>query len=130
MYRSFARTLLAGFLVVTLVFGGCLTTNPSVVADTDDSTVFRSVAVDEPWATNHVTTNATLRSTPAAGNVTDIAVITDTGKPYATEQVASGQRAVVLPLPSNQNATLVATNAVNSTTIEELNVSTTGNTLF
>jgi hypothetical protein len=130
VYRSFARLLLAGFLVGTLVFGGCLTTNPSVVADTDDSTVFRSVSVDESWATNHVTTNATLRPTSAAGNVTNIAVITENGKPYATEQVASGQRAVVLPLPSNQNATLVASNAANSTTIEKLNVSTTGNTLL
>jgi hypothetical protein len=121
--------LVAGLLVGTLVFSGCLVTNPSVVADTDDSVVFRDFSVDESWATNHITANATLRSTPAAGNVTTITVIEASGKAYATQQVASGQSTVVLPLPTNQSATLVASNSVNSTTIEKLNVSTTGNTL-
>jgi hypothetical protein len=120
----------AGLLVGTLVFSGCLATNPSVVADTDDSVVFRNFAVDESWATNHITANATLRSTPAAGNVTTITVIAANGRAYVTQQVASGQSTVVLPLPTNQSATLVASNSVNSTTIEKLNVSTTDNTLL
>lgn len=130
MHRSFARTLLAGLLVGSLVFSGCLATDPAVVADTGDSTVFSEFSVDESWATNHVKTNATLRSTPAAGDVTTIVVIKQNGNVYASEQVAAGQTAVSLPLPTNQSATIVASNSVNSTTIETLNVSTTGDTLL
>jgi hypothetical protein len=74
--------------------------------------------------------NATLRSTPAAGNVTSILIIGENGQKYASVSVASGQTIVPLWVPANQNSTLVATNSVNSTTLGTLNVTTSGNQVF
>lgn len=121
---------MTAIIVCTLAFGGCLTTNPSVVADTDNSTVFESFAVSEPWANQKVRAEATLASTPPAKNVTTITVVRPNGKIFSTQQVGPGQTSVVLPLPTNQRATLVASNSVNSTTIEKLNVTTTGNEII
>lgn len=129
MKKSLAEILMAILIVGTLIFSGCLTLNPSITADTDNSTVFKSFSVSEPWSRQKVRVNATLRSTPAAANVTQIAVIQSNGKTFATRQVTSGQTSIILPLPTNDNATLVASNTVNSTTIETLNVSTSGNTI-
>jgi hypothetical protein len=93
---------------------------------TDDSAVFEEVTVDEPWASNHVWANATLASTPAARNVTTVSVIQENGRVFSTHQVTAGQTAVRLALPTDRTATLVAANTVNSTTIEETNVTVTG----
>lgn len=122
------RTVLVTLLVViVLTSSGCLTLSPSVTANTDNSTVFKSVSTSEPWAGNHVRVNATLRSTPAAGNVTTITVISENNQQYDTVSVASGQTVVPLWVPTNQNATLVASNSVNSTTLGTLNITATGN---
>lgn len=59
--------------------------------------------------------------------MTSITVIQGNGRTYETVDVASGQSTVILTLPPNANATLVASNSVNSTTIGTLNVTTGGN---
>ena len=97
---------------------------------TNDSAVFDELTVDEPWASNHVWAKTTLASTPAASNVTTVSVIQENGRVFSTRQVASGQTSVLLALPAGQNVTLVASNAANSTTIEETNVSVTGTDSF
>ncbi|EMA56021.1 hypothetical protein C451_04446 [Halococcus thailandensis JCM 13552] len=91
-----------------------------------ESAVFEEFSVDEPWASNHVWANTTLKSTPAASNVTTISVIRENGQVFSTHQVTSGQTNVLLALPTNRNATLVASNSKNSTTIEKTNVSVIG----
>ena len=126
MSRAPRRTL-AILLVIVLVSSGCLTIGPSVSADTSGSAVFESVTVDEPWASEHVRVNATLRSTPAASNVTTITIIGENRQAYDTISVGSGQSVVPLWIPANRNATIVASNSVNSTTLDSLNVSTGGN---
>jgi starvation-inducible outer membrane lipoprotein len=127
---SWRRILLVLLVGGSLAVSGCVTLNPTVTAETANSPVFESVSVSEPWAGKHVRVTATLRSTPAARNVTKITVIRPNGKPFSTEQIASGQSTVSLSVPTNRNATLVAINTVNSTTIDKLNISTSGNTIF
>lgn len=126
MSHRTARTLVALLLVIVLTFSGCLTLSPSVTADTDASPVFDTVSTDEPWGGQHVRTDATLESSPEASNVTTITVIDESGQSYSTVSVDSGQTAVSVWVPTNQNSTLVASNSVNSTTIDTMNVTTTG----
>jgi predicted neuraminidase len=121
------RALLATLLVCSLVLGGCLTLSPTVSADTNDSAVFEDLSPTESWSASGIRVNATLKSTSAASNVTSITVIQGNGRTYETVDVASGQSTVILTLPPNANATLVASNSVNSTTIGTLNVTTGGN---
>lgn len=123
------RRALAILLIVALVSSGCLTLGPSVSTNTGGSAVFESITVEESWASEHVRVNATLRSTPAAGNVTTITIIGENKQEYDTVSVASGQSVVPLWIPTNRNATLVASNSVNSTTLDTLNVSAGGNQL-
>ncbi len=123
------RRALAVLVVVVVASSGCLTLGPSIAADTGESAVFESLSVEEPWASGHVRVNATLASTPAAGNVTTITIIGADGRKYDTVSVASGQSVVSLWIPTNRNATLVSSNSVNSTTLDTLNVSTGGNRL-
>ena len=123
------RTLLAATVVCSLALGGCLTLDPTVSADTDDSAVFEDLSVTESWSGSSVRVNATLRSTPEATNVTTITVIRANGRPYETKSVESGQSTVILTLPSNADATVVASNSVNATTVDTLNVTTGGNRL-
>ena len=121
------RALLATLLVCSLVLGGCLTLSPTVSADTSESAVFEDLSPTESWSASGIRVNATLGSTSAASNVTSIAVIQGNGRTYETVDVASGQSTVIITLPPNANATLVASNSVNSTTIGTLNVTTGGN---
>ena len=131
MPESHRRTLiLAAIIGLALACSGCLTLGPSVTADTGGSAVFQSVSTSEPWAADHVRVNATLRSTPAAGNVTTITIIGENKQQYGTASVASGQTVVPIWVPAGRNSTLVATNSVNSTTIGTLNITSTGNKLF
>ena len=123
------RALLAAMVVCSLTLGGCLTLDPTVSADTDDSAVFEDLSVTESWSGSSVRVNATLRSTPEATNVTTITVIRANGRPYETKSVESGQSTVILTLPSNADATVVASNSVNATTVDTLNVTTGGNRL-
>ena len=125
------RLVLATVVVFALAFSGCLTLNPTVVTtDTNNSAVFEELSPTGPWTGPSVRTNATLQSTSAASNVTTITVVQENGRVFSTTSVASGQSTVILPLPSNQNATLVASNSVNSTTISTVNVTTGGSKLF
>ena len=123
------RALLAAMVVCSLALGGCLTLDPTVSTDTDDSAVFEDLSVTESWSGSSVRVNATLRSTPEATNVTTITVIRANGRPYETKSVESGQSTVILTLPSNADATVVASNSVNATTVDTLNVTTGGNRL-
>jgi hypothetical protein len=120
---NFSRpeALLAISLICLLAFSGCLSVDPSV-STTSNERVFENFAVDEPWASNQVWVNTTLSSTPAAANVTTITVIQENGRHFSTQEVAAGQTSIYLALPPNQNATLVATNSENSTTIQKMNV--------
>jgi hypothetical protein len=101
-----------------------------VTTDTNNSAVFEELSPTGFWTGPSVRTNATLQSTSAASNVTTITVVQENGRVFSTTSVASGQSTVILPLPSNQNATLVASNSVNSTTISTVNVTTGGSKLF
>lgn len=127
---SSRRILVAVMVVCSLAFGGCLTLNPTVSADTNDSAVFESVSVNESWASQRVQAKATLASTPAAGNVSQITVVTASGETFSTVNTDPGQTSVVLELPANRNSTLVTSDSVNGTTIEKLNVTTGGNRLL
>jgi hypothetical protein len=127
--RSLRRVLVATLLVCSLAVGGCLTLDPTVSTDVDDSAVFESVSVSESWASQRIRASATLAATPEAANVTQITVIEENGKTFSTVNTAPGQTSVVLQLPPNENATLVASDTVNGTTIEKLNVTTGGRTL-
>lgn len=128
--HSHRSVLLATLLVVSLTFSGCLTLSPSVTAETNTSSVFETLSTDTPWAGQHVRVNATLKSTPEASNVTTISVIKENGQSYTTVSVASGETTVVLWVPTDQNATLVASNSANSTTLDTLNVTTNGTQAF
>lgn len=130
MSRALRRLLLAAAVVVALAFSGCLTLGPTVSADTGNSTVFESVSATESWSGPGVRVNATLESTPQAQNVTTLTVIKQNGRAYETVSVDPGQTTVVFTVPAGESATIVASNSVNSTTIEELNVSAGGNRLF
>lgn len=123
------RALVAVMVVFALAFGGCLTLDPTVSADTNDSSVFESLSVSESWASQRVRAKATLSSSPDAGNVTQISVVTESGKEFSTIEIAPGQTNVVMELPANRNATLVASDTINGTTIEKLNVTTGGTTI-
>jgi hypothetical protein len=121
------RLLLAAVVVCSLAFSGCLTIDPAVDTETADSAVFEELSTTEPWSTSAVRVNATLRSTPAAANVTTITVILPNGRAYETTSVEPGQSTVILTLPANTEVTLVASNSANSTTIGTLNVTASGN---
>jgi hypothetical protein len=127
---SSGRVLVAVMVVCSLAFGGCLTLDPTVSADTNDSAVFESLSVNESWAGQQVRVSATLASTPEAGNVSQITVIKQNGKTVSTATLDPGQTSVYLTLPAHQNVTLVASDTENATTIEKLNASTGGNKLF
>lgn len=121
----FGRTLLVTTLVVALL-GGCLTLGPTVDGPFEDSTVFERVTPTESWSGPGVRVTATLRSTPDASDVTTISVIRADGQPYHTTSLDPGQSTVVFSLPADERVTIVASNSVNSTTIETLNVTTGG----
>jgi hypothetical protein len=127
---SSGRVLVAAMVVCSLGFGGCLTLDPTVSADTNDSAVFESISVSESWASQRVRANAILSSSPEAGNVTQITVVKENGKTFSTVNTDPGQTNVILQLPTNRNATLVASDTVNGTTIEKLNVTTDGNNIL
>ena len=123
--------LLAMVVVLALAFSGCLTLNPTVITtDSNNSAVFADLSPTESRSGASVRTNATLQSTSAASNVTTITVIQGNGRVYSTRSLASGQSTAILSLPPNQNATIVASNSVNSTTISTVNVTTDGNELL
>jgi hypothetical protein len=128
--RSLRRVLVAALLVCSLASGGCLTLDPTISADTNDSAVFESISVSESWASQRVRAKATLAATPSAGNVSQITVVTASGETFSTVNTDPGQTSIVLELPANQNSTLVASDPVNGTTIEKLNVTTGGNKLL
>lgn len=124
------QVLVAVLVIGSVTLGGCLTLNPSVTPETSNSTVFKNFSVTESWASQRVQTTATLTSSPATKNVTQITVIGENGKTFSTRRVDPGQTTIILQLPPNQNATLVASDTINGTTIETLNVTTSGNKLF
>ncbi|KTG09374.1 hypothetical protein AUR64_16475 [Haloprofundus marisrubri] len=121
--------LLALSVTVALVSGGCLGFNPSVTAETNDSAVFESISPTEQWSGSGVRVSAELKSTPEARNVTTITILSEDGSQYSTVERAPGETSVVFSLPLNQNSTIVSSNNVNSTTIESLNVTTSGDAL-
>lgn len=124
------QVLVAVLVIGSVTLGGCLTYNPSVTPETTNSTVFETVSVNESWASGRIRATARLTSSPAAGNVTQITVIRENGESFSTTPVDPGQTTAVLYLPPNQNATLVASDTINGTTIATLNVTTNGNTFF
>lgn len=124
------QVFVAAMVVCSLAFGGCLTLDPTISADTSDSAVFERISVSESWSSQRVRAEATLASSPEAGNVTQITVVKANGKTFSTVNTDPGQTSVVLELPANRNSTLVASDTVNGTTIEKLNVTTGGNKLL
>lgn len=127
MDLSLGRRLSVALVVVCAVsLGGCLTVGPTVTADVDNSTVFERLSPTESWAASGVRVEATLRSTPEASNVTTITVVREDGRTFQSTTVDPGQSTVVFAVPAGQNVTLVASNSVNSTLIENLTVRTGG----
>jgi hypothetical protein len=130
--RSTARrqVLVIVLVIGSVMVGGCLTLNPSVTPETTESSVFRDVSTTESWASGRIRTTVHLTSSSDAKNVTQITIIGENGKTFSTRQVDPGQTTVVLQLPPNENATLIASDTINGTTLATLNVTTGGNTLF
>jgi hypothetical protein len=124
------QALMAVLVIGLLALGGCLTYNPAVTMETTTSSVFENVSVTESWASGRIRATAHLTSSPAAGNVTQITVIRENGKSFSTSSVDPGQTSVLIMLPPNQNATLIASDTINGTTLATLNVTTSGTTLF
>ncbi|GAA0465542.1 hypothetical protein MUK72_00645 [Halococcus dombrowskii] len=128
--RSLQRCFVATIVVCSLAFGGCLTLDPTVTADTNGSAVFERIAPSESWSSQRVRAKATLTASPSAGNVSTITVVSASGTSFSTAPIDPGQTSVSLELPANETAMLVASDAVNGTTIEKLNVTTGGNELL
>ena len=131
MSRSRRRFLAALPLTAGLALGGCLTLNPTVSADTDDSAVFEKISTSEPWVSGRIKTSVILASNATSEqSVTDLTVTTESGKSFDSTTVASGQTSgLTLYLPAGENATITATDSVNGTTVETQTVSTGGNEL-
>ena len=128
--ESRRRLLVAALVVVSLAVSGCLTLDPTVTANTADSAVFENVSVNESWSTGRVRATVSLSSNPRAGNVTQLTVVTKRGKTYTSATIDPGQTSAVLEFPVHRNATLVASDTINGTTIEKLNVTTSGNKII
>lgn len=124
------KILVAVLLVCGLSFSGCLTLNPSITPETGNSTVFESVSASESWASQRIRTTVRLTSNPAAGDVTQITVIGENNKTFSMRNVDPGQTKIIIQFPIHENATLVASDTVNGTTLETLNVTTGGNDVF
>ncbi|AUV83826.1 hypothetical protein C2R22_00390 [Salinigranum rubrum] len=120
------RALLTTIVACSLVFSGCLTLSPTVSADTNNSTVVEHISATEPWSGPGIRTKISLKSSDNGSNVTTITAIEEDGQTFQSTQVDAGQTTVILSLPAHQDAILVASNSVNSTTIEKLNVTTSG----
>nr|WP_317176085.1 hypothetical protein [Halovivax sp. KZCA124] len=85
----------------------------------------------EPWASRSVATTVTLTSAATTtDSVTQLVVIAESGSTFDSTTVDSGQTSVTMYLPTNQNAAIVAVNAVNGTVVERRPVVTDGNKLF
>lgn len=118
-------------LLGLVVGSGCLTFSPTVTIETTESTVFERLSVSDPWGSRSVATTVTL--TPAAtttNGVTQLVVIAESGSAFDSTTVDSGQTRVTMYLPTDQNATLVAVNAVDGTVVERRTVATGGSKLF
>jgi hypothetical protein len=123
------RPLLVSLLVVSsLGLGGCLTLNPTVGVDTDNSTVFKDASTSEPWVSGRVKVSITLASNATTTqDVSKLAVISASGSDFDTVTLDSGQTSATVYVPANQNATLVAIGTTNGTTIETRTIRTGGN---
>jgi hypothetical protein len=132
MTRSRRRFLAALPPAAGLALGGCLTLDPIVRADTDDSAVFEDVTTSEPWVSGRIKTSVTLATNATSDqDVTDLTVTTESGKAFDSTTVASGQTSgLTLYLPAGENATITATDSVNGTVVETRTVRTGGNELL
>lgn len=129
------RRVVSTIALLGLVVGsGCLTLGPTVTTEpteSTESTVFEQLSVTEPWASGSVETTVTLTSTATTTNgVTQLVVIAESGSTFDSTTVNSGQTSVRMYLPTNQNATIVAVNAVDGTVVERRTVTTGGTDLF
>lgn len=118
-------------LLCVLGASGCLTLSPTVTSTPTESPVFERISTTEPWAGRSLATQIRLKpnATTAAG-VTQLVVLSESGSSFYTTTVDSGQTSVTAYLPTNQNVTLVAVNAVNGTVVDTWSVRTGGNTVF
>ena len=123
------KDLLSVLLAVLLVLSGCLTLNPAITVVDSDTTVFENITVTESWSSQRVRAEATFSTSPDANNVTRLTVIDESGKPFSSIERVAGQTRIIFELPVNQNVTLVATDVPNGTTIETLNITTSGDTV-
>lgn len=129
--RTSRRRLLASLPLVAGL-GGCLTLDPTVTAETGNSTVFESISTSEPWASGRVRTSVTLTSNATSDQgITQLNVTDESGDSFDSTSVSSGQTSgLTLYLPAHQNATITAVDGVNGTTVETRTVSTGGNRIF
>ncbi|HET7323598.1 MAG TPA: hypothetical protein VFJ06_04640 [Halococcus sp.] len=125
------HVLLSLLLVASLGLGGCLTLSPTVGVDTDNSTVFEDASTTEPWVSGRVKTSITLASNATTTqDVNKLAVISESGDDFDTVTLDTGQTTATVYVPANQNATIVAIDTVNGTTIDTRTIRTDGNKLF
>ena len=127
--RLCRKDLLSVLLAVLFVLSGCLTLNPTIEVADSNTTVFENITVTESWSSQEVRAKATFSTSPDANNVTRITVIDESGKPFSSIERVAGQTRIIFELPVNQNVTLVATDVPNGTTIETLNITTSGDTV-
>lgn len=118
-------------LVSSLGLGGCLTLDPTVTANTANSTVFEGFSTTEPWVSGRIVTTVDLApNATTTGDVTTLAVIAEDGSKFDATTVAGGQTSATVYLPANQNATVVALDSINGTVVDTQPVTTGGNKLF
>jgi hypothetical protein len=125
------RQVLVTVLVIgSLMVGGCLTLDPTVGIDTDNTTVFKNASTTEPWVSGRVRTSITLTANATTTqDVTKLAVISKSGSTFDTVMLDSGQTSATMYVPANQNTMIVAIDTVNGTVIETRTITATGNTI-
>jgi hypothetical protein len=132
MRATARRQVLVTVLVVgSLTLGGCLTLSPTVGMETANSSVFKSASTTEPWGSGRVRTSITLTdNATTTQDVTKLAVISTSGSTFDTVTLDSGQTSATVYVPTNQNATIVASDTVNGTVIDTRTITATGNTII
>ncbi|WP_160135078.1 hypothetical protein [Halococcus salsus] len=130
MTSTLRPRLLVLVVVVALVGSGCVTAQPTITVESNSPAVFEGFSTSDAWGASSIQASVSLtpQATTSLG-VTELSVVTESGKSFYTTTVDAGQTSVTLPLPVGTTATVVAVNTVNGTTVGTANVTTSGNTL-
>ena len=118
-------------VVILVASSGCLALDPTVDLNTTDSAVFAGASASGSWASGQVTTTVDLTRNATTGEgVSQLNVITASGKTFHRTALDSGQSSATVVLPTNGTATVVAVNTVNGTVVETRNVTIVSDSLI